>query len=227
MPEVNNTHINNHNQTELWYGTPLWAVRILMLICIIFATLFGLAGFHYDTWAPNDPAALQYFFYVLCVAFASAALRPRNWQRWTYFIASHKGIAFPSEVPESRSTTWLVVPWSRVGEIKESRLVGNKTGPALEIMISAEDQEKYFPEKRIMENIFGNAISRPEYTVVGYSNLFIKQARAVNTLNRLKATFAWLLHFETNRYLDEMNLLPVSTRLNTHTSNKEKGNVQT
>ena len=121
--------------------------------------------------------------------FLAAGMRPRNWQQWTYFTASAEGLAFPSDVPLTKSSTWLIVPWNRVGEIKVSRFIRNTKGPSIEVLISENEKDKYFPEKRVMENIFGNPANDINYTVVGYSNAFINKERTVRIINELKQKY--------------------------------------
>jgi hypothetical protein len=170
----------------LWYGTPLWAVRLVLLICLICAVLFLAAGFNFEIWIENESVLYKYFLYLLGLAFLSANLRPRNWQKWTYFVATAEGIEFPSDIPLANKSTWLLVPWSKVGEIKVSRFVGNKAGPAIEILISEEEQEKYFPGNRIMGHIFNTPQRSGNYTLVGYSNIFLNKERIVKRLNYIK-----------------------------------------
>jgi len=107
-----------------------------------------------------------------------------------YFAATQEGLIFPSHVPLKKHSTWLVIPWDRVGEIKLTRFLGGTRGPSLEILISPEEKQRYFPEKRIMENVFGNPASDKNYTAVGYSTGFINKERAVKTLNDVKQKYS-------------------------------------
>ena len=177
------------SQIKFWYGTPLWAVRIMLIVSIILSGLFFTMAYSYDSWATNNPAFIKYFIYVLSISFLAAGVRPRNWQQWTYFAATKEGLVFPSDVPLRKHSTWLLVPWDRVGEIKITRFLGGTRGPSIEILIGPEEKQRYFPEKRIMENVFGNPASNKRYTVVGYSTGFINKEHAVKLLNEIKQTY--------------------------------------
>lgn len=174
----------------LVYSTPMWAARGLLLFCLAVACLFLYLGWNLKHLAPNDPQAFKYFFYFLGLAFLSAALRPLNWQPWIHFRASAEGLAFPADVPLRRNSEWLLVPWSRVGEIRLARLLNNASGISLELQLSDEEKDAYFPSKRILEDLFGNTATTPGYTTVGYANMFFNRQRAVEMLKQMKQQYS-------------------------------------
>ena len=180
----------HHKHIELWYGTPLWLVRVLLLLFLVTGVCLLSTVFYYEDWLPNDPIWLKYFILLLGVSFVSSGLIPRYWRRWPHFTAARDGLRFPSDFPLKSNSTWLLVPWEDVGVIKVSRFFGRKQGVAIEIAIKDDDKDKYFPGKRLVEEIFGKRPSDPRFTIVGYAEAFNNRFRVVKKLNELKEKFA-------------------------------------
>ena len=137
---MSSTNKMTHRKIELWYGTPLWAVRLMLIVTLLLSGLFFTMAYHYDEWMVKEPVFFKYFFYFLGITFFAGGISPRNWQKWTCFAATKEGLMFPSDVPLKKHSIWLLVPWEHVGEIKLTRFLGGTRGPSIEILISSDEK---------------------------------------------------------------------------------------
>ena len=169
------------------YETPQWAVRLLLMVC----ASVSIAGFslfyNFSAFAEGETPALRWLMLILSVGFALVVVRPRNWRPWIYFHADKEGMHFPSECPTTYKTEWLIVPWQRVGEIKQSRFINHAKGVSIELQLSREETEKFFNEVKLTHDLLGLENVKEGFFGVGYTNAFQAPSKAVSTLNRLKA----------------------------------------
>ena len=180
----------HNNEVLLWYGTPLWAVLLLMFVCLAFACGLVVVALNYEQWMANDPIFFKYLFYVMAAVFFMIGLKPGNWKPWTYFIATADGLHFPSSIPQTSSSDWLLVPWYSIGSIEVVNFIGHSTGPSMEIKIPDQDRDRFFPTNSAAHKFFNTQTSHPDFIQIGYSNAFCAKERVVKRLNELKKQFS-------------------------------------
>ncbi len=168
------------------YETPLWAVRLLLFIALGFSLLmFWL--FAYSLSHSDTSPFMSGFIALLGTVFLLIVLRPRNWQPWRYFSADDKGIHFPSECPSTATTTWLDVPWSRLGEIRVAPVVGNRQGLLIDLKVSDSEIDAFFRNLKLTKQFHGREIRNDGWFTVAYANnLFAPSKKVAAELNRIQ-----------------------------------------
>jgi len=158
-----------------------------MSLCVSLGVFFLF--YNFDIIGSGESELLKWFMLALSGVFLLAALQPANWKQWTYFYADAEGIHFPDECPSTKSTEWLDVSWTDVGEIKEAMFINRKKGIVLELHLDQNNIDKYFSNLKLTHELLGINNFRDSYFCVGYSNAFINPQKAVSTLNELKLCF--------------------------------------
>jgi hypothetical protein len=171
------------------YETPSWAVITLCMAAVGIAAACLLGAYTWSRWADGAPGIVRWLLVLVGIVFAFAGLKPGNWKPWRYFVADASGLHFPSDCPETANTTWLVVPWSKVGEIRADRFHDRSSGVSMALQLTDEEIRRYFGDVAAKKVIFSEKVREGSNTFrVGYSNLFRDRDRAVAALNRLKAS---------------------------------------
>lgn len=165
------------------YETPMWAVAILCSLAVVF---FFLCVIAFTKWLHDEPIFVKWFVLLIGIGFLTAGIRPRNWKPWRYFYADNEGIHFPSECPETKGTTWLLVPWDRVGSIKEDVFYGGHQGLSIELLLQDGEIHRFFRNLKLTKMFFGQEVRENGYFNVGYRNAFKSIDTAVSILNEFK-----------------------------------------
>jgi hypothetical protein len=173
--------------TKYDYEAPIWAVVLLCFSAIAIAFLCFIAVLYWDRWAEEDPIIIRWFLLLIGLGFLIAGIRPRNWKPWRYFYADSDGIHFPSECPDTKGTTWLIVPWERVGNIKKEMFYNRRKGPSIELRLQEEEITKFFHDVKLTKMFFGMNVLENGFFKVGYSNAFKSADEAVRILNDFKS----------------------------------------
>ncbi len=177
-------------QRELyWFGTPYVAVVVLLLLALSFGLAVGYLAFNYEVLAGEDsPIFFKYFFYLLSTVFIMTGVRPRNWQRWTYFILTAEGIRFPESTPVGRNTPWLSVPWERVNAITVEKPYGTSRSVCLWLNLNEDEVNDHFRNLQLTHRFLGFENKR-DNTPVAFSNAFARPERAVAEMNAIRSLY--------------------------------------
>lgn len=177
-------------QRELyWFGTPYVAVVVLLLIALAFGLAVGYLALNYERLAGEDsPIFFKYFFFALSAVFVMTGLRPKNWQRWTYFMLTPEGVRIPERSPVGRDTPWVCVPWERVNAITVEKPYGSPRSVCLWLNLSEEEAQGHFRNLQLTHRLLGFEHEQ-ENTPVAFSNAFARPERAVAEMNAIRSLY--------------------------------------
>jgi len=168
------------------YETPRWVVVALSLLALVLGAGLFAVLFVWGEWDSADPLPVRLLLVAMAVVFTFAGLRPGNWRAWLYFYADETGLHFPSDCPLKSSSTWLHVPWERVGDAWATQFINRRKGIALALALDKTEIDRYFRNAQSTKRILGRIEPREGYFSVGYSNAFQRPGTVVRTLDRLK-----------------------------------------
>ena len=169
---------------EKTYQVPKWGIKLLIVLSLVIGVGFGYAGLSYPQWAESDPIIFEYFFYVLSIAFFLAFYRLISWKSLIYFKTSLSGMMFPCPKLHICKSAYLFVPWDNIKNIRLEKFMsgagGTTTGLALDIKITKQDRDEFFPSLLLQE--FN------EWTTVGFTDAFLNKKKTKRELLDIKAT---------------------------------------
>lgn len=174
------------SEKKYYYETPMWAVVILCSVAALVAITCFMAFYYWVEWADEEPIAIKWLLLIIGLGFLIVAIRPGNWQPWRYFYADSAGIHFPSECPQTKNTTWLLVPWNHVGNIRREVFLGRSKGPSIELQLQDDEIDRFFHNDKLAKKFFGREVRKNGFFKVGYSNAFKSIDDTVRILNEFK-----------------------------------------
>ena len=168
---------------EVIYEIPKWGMYLLASVVMVMAFGFFYTGMNLEKWFSDAPTELKYLFYAVSFVSLIAVYRLSSWKRFIFFKVNCSGMLFPCPKLKKCDSEYLFVPWKHIRNIKmdvfTSASPGNAKGVSIDLRISLDDRNQYFPELLLREYA--------EWTTVGFTDAFLNKKKAICQLNQIKS----------------------------------------